>query len=78
MVAVLSPSVPSQSAYNFDLGQAETISASPMTNGGLNCGGFTYELEYLSGPAKDAGINHLTVYTVNDSGTAVTQNSPLG
>ena len=49
-----------------------------MTNGGLSCGGFTYELEYLSGPAKDAGINHLTIYTLTDIGTTITQTTTHG
>ena len=48
-----------------------------MQNGGISCGGFTYELEYISGPAKDAGIDPMTVYTLS-GGTTVTMTSPTG
>ena len=36
------------------------------------CGGFTYELEYISGPLIALGVNHMSVYALSDSGSAVT------
>ena len=51
--------------------------ASPMTLDAYSgitptCGGFTYELEYISGPLIALGIDHMSVYALSDSGSAVT------
>ena len=63
--AIISPATLSSNYFNWDLWQPESMTASPMVSSlGLNCGGFYYELEYLSGPLIAAGIDHLSVYTV--------------
>jgi len=36
------------------------------------CGGFTYELEYMSGPLTALGIDHMSIYSLADSGSALT------
>ena len=66
-----------QSSYSYDLNQLETIVATPMTFDAYSgvtptCGGFTYELEYMSGPLIALGIDHMSVYALSDSGSAVT------
>ena len=66
-----------QSSYSYDLNQLETMVASPMTFDAYSgvtptCGGFTYELEYMSGPLIALGIDHMSVYTLSNSGSAVT------
>ena len=67
--ATLTPSVMA-SMFTWDLWQAESMTATAMINAeyGINCGGFTYELEYVSGPLIAAGIDPLTVYTLVESG----------
>ena len=46
------------------------MTATAMINveAGTGCGGFTYELEYLSGPLTALGIDPLTVYTLTETG----------
>ena len=46
------------------------MTATAMINAeyGINCGGFTYELEYVSGPLIAASIDPLTIYTLVESG----------
>lgn len=33
---------------------------------GISCGGFTYELEYVSGPLTNTGIDYTTVYSMTE------------
>ena len=51
--------------------------ATPMTFNAYSgvtatCGGFTYELEYMSGPLIVLGIDHMSIYSLADSGSALT------
>lgn len=46
------------------------MTASAMINAeyGINCGGYTYELEYMSGPLLAPGIDPMSIYTMTESG----------
>ena len=67
--ATLTPASMS-SWFTWDLWEAESMTATAMINAeyGINCGGFTYELEYVSGPLIAAGIDPNTIYTLVESG----------
>ena len=66
--ATLTPA--SMASFSWDLWQTETMTGTAMINAeyGINCGGYTYELEYLSGPLVAAGIDPMTIYSLVESG----------
>ena len=57
-------------SYTWDLGVAETMTATAMINFELRtaCSGFTYELEFISGVLTGFGIDPLTTYTLLENG----------
>ena len=54
--------------YTFDLWSPEIMpftSMQSVPDGEGGCGGFSYQLEYLSGPLIASNIDHMTVYSLS-------------
>lgn len=65
--SVLSPATIPSAPYTFELWAPEVMFFNSMTSipdGISGCGGFTYDLEYLSGPLLAANIDHSTIYSL--------------
>ena len=70
----LNPAQMLNAPYEYYLSVQELMYGTLMTiqpyqGNSHTCGGFTYELEYLSGNASDAGLSYSPTYTFADDGT---------